>query len=104
MAIGLMIAWSGEVELNSPFFAEILEFKDNELRAIVRDYRFRDLEVACNVLPNEVLHFAVSDLVESFSLYPLGEVVDDFKYIDSLPGGCRKLPHYAHPQLYQRPR
>ena len=38
---------------------------------------FGDSKVVDNILPNEVFHFVVLDLVESFSLDPLGEVVDD---------------------------
>ena len=104
MAIGLRIAWSGEAELNSLLFAKVLEVEVNELRIIVHDYLFGDPEAAYEFPSNEVVHFVVSDLVESFSLYPLGEVVGDCKHVDSLPGGCRTLPHYVHPPLHEGTR
>ena len=96
--------WRGEVELNSPLLVEVLEVEANELRAIACDYLFGDPEAAYNVLPNEVLHFKASDLVECFGLDPLGELVSDCKHVDSLLGGCRKLPHYVHPPLHEGPR
>ena len=84
LAVSVGIAWSGAVKLDPPFFAKVLEFMNDELRAIVGDYLFRNFEVAYNILPNEVLDFTVTDLMEGLCLYPFSEVVSDRKHVHPL--------------------
>ena len=87
MAISLGIAWSGVVELDPLFFAEVLELMTNELRTIVGDYLFWNAEAGHNILPVEVLDFVVTDLKESLSLNPLSEVISDYKHVHLLAWG-----------------
>ena len=60
--------------------------------------------MANEILTNEVLHFTIANLVECFGLYPLGEVVYNYEYVNSLAGGCRKFPHYIHSPFHEGPR
>ena len=58
-----------------------MEVEAYKLIAIICEYFFGDPKpTACDVLLNEILNFAVFDLVESFILYPLAEVVSDCKH------------------------
>ena len=91
--------WNGEVELNYPLFPDVSEVEAIELRAIIHDCIFGHLKVAYDVFPNEVIHFVISDLVERFSLYPLGELVGDYKHIDSLPGAIGIFPTISIPHF-----
>ena len=72
-----MVKWSREVKLDPSLFTKVLKVEAIELRAIVSEYLFLDSKVVYDVLPNEVLHFDVLDLVECFSLNPLSKVVSD---------------------------
>ena len=40
-----------------------------------------------DILLYEVLHLAISNLVKNFNLDPLGEVVNDYKHVESLSRG-----------------
>lgn len=101
--IGFGVAWSGEGELDSLFFVEVLEFKRDELSAIVRENLLGDPKTADDVLLDEVLDLTIMDLVVGLGLHPLGEIVCDEEHVNSLPEGNRKLPHYVHPPLHERP-
>ena len=45
LAVSLGVAWSGLVKLDPPFLTEVLEVKADELKAIICDYLFGDLEM-----------------------------------------------------------
>ena len=56
-----------------------------------------------HILPDEVLHFPIVDLVVFYSLNPLGKVVCDCKHVHSLSRGCRKLPYNVDSPFHEGP-
>ena len=103
MAVNLGITWSGVVELDPLFFAEVLELMTNELRTIIGDYLFWNAETAFNILPDEVLDFTVTDLMEGLSLNPLSEVIDDYEHVHPLAWGHWEFTDDVHPPFHERP-
>ena len=75
----------------------------DELRATVGDYLFQNAKAAYNIFPNEVLDFTVTDLMESLSLYPFGEIIGDCKHVHSLAWGRWEFTDDVHPPFHKRP-
>ena len=74
-----------------------MELKANELSAVVGDNFFQNTEAAYDILLCEVLDFAVTDLMEGFSLDPLGEIFSDHEHINLLAWAVRSLPMISIP-------
>ena len=55
------------------------------------------------ILPYEVLDFAVADLMEGFSLDPLSEVFCDGDHVNSLAQGCWEFSDDVYPSFHERP-
>ena len=104
MAVSLGIAWSGVVELNPPFFAEVLELIIDELRTIISDYLFWNTEAAYDILPNEVLDFMFSNLMEGLSLYLLSRVIGDYEHVHPLASGYWEFTNDVHPPFHESPK
>lgn len=80
-----------------------MELKADKLRAIVSDYLFWNAKATYDVLPYEFLDLTVMDLVEGFSLNPLGKVVGDCEHVDSLAKSHYEFFNDVYPLLHEWP-
>ena len=103
LANSLGVAWSGVVKLDPPFLAEVLELKANELRAVIGENLLWYAEAAYDILPDEVLNFAVRDLMKGLSFNPLGEVVSNREHVNPLARGQWEFVDDVHPPFHEWP-
>ena len=96
--------WGGKGKFEVPFGAEILECEADELWPIVCDDFIWDFKPTNDIFPNKFFYLSVSDLVKHFCFHQLGEVVNQYKHIDSLARSDRHFSDYIHPPFHKWPR